>query len=180
MKQKVFFIIFEGLSLKQMNRTFWERLESNFKNLQLADFSNESNKCIDVLIGVDYYYSCILGETKRGKDSDLIAVNSHFGWIICSHYENSIDLTNLNSVHLLRANTEVLFNDYYFKEKNIFNNFKKLFNSENHGSNDVIDDVYLFIYLFIYLKNELKFNGNRRCTSRIFRGQGSNFRKGAN
>ena len=43
----------------------YERL----KNLQLADFSNESNKCIDVLIGVDYYYSCILGEIKRGKDS---------------------------------------------------------------------------------------------------------------
>ena len=42
---------------------------------------------------------------------------------------------------MLRANTEVL-NDYDFKQENIFNEFKKLFNSENHGSNGVIDDVY--------------------------------------
>ena len=112
----------------------------HLKNLQLADFSNESSKCIDVLISVDYYYSCILGETKRGKDSGPIAVNSCFGWIICDHYENSIVSTNLNSVHMLRANTKVS-NDYDFKQENIFNDFKKLFNLENHGSNVVIDDV---------------------------------------
>ena len=38
----------------------------HLKNLQLADFSNESIKCIDVLIGIDYS-SCILGETKRER-----------------------------------------------------------------------------------------------------------------
>ena len=32
----------------------------HLKNWQLADFLGESNKCIDVLIGVDYYYSSIL------------------------------------------------------------------------------------------------------------------------
>ena len=37
----------------------------------------------------------------KGKDSDPIAVNSHFGWIICGDYENSIVSTNLNSVHML-------------------------------------------------------------------------------
>ena len=132
------------------------------KNLQLADFSNESNKCIDVLIGVDYYYSCILGETKRGKDSDPIAVNSHFGWIIYGHYENSIVSTNLNSVHMLRANMEVL-NDYDFKQENIFNDFKKLFNSENHGSSDVIDDVYFSF------KNKLKFIRKRYETKLPFK-----------
>ena len=134
----------------------------HLKNLQLADFSNHSNKCIDVLISVDYYCSCILSETKRGEDSDSIAVNSYFGWIICGHYENSIVSTKLNRVLMLRANTEVL-NDYNFKQKNIFNDFKKLFNSENHGSNDVIDDVYFS------LKNELKFNGNRYETNLPFK-----------
>ena len=39
----------------------------HLKNLQLTDFLNESNNCIDVLIGIDYYYSCILGETKRER-----------------------------------------------------------------------------------------------------------------
>ena len=64
---------------------------------------------IKILVNrVDYYYSCsILGETKRVKDSDPIAVNSYLGWIICGHYENSVVSANLNSVHMLRANTEV-------------------------------------------------------------------------
>ena len=56
------------------------------------------------------------------------------------------------------ANTEVL-NDYNFKKENIFNDFKKLFNLENHGANDVIDDVYFSF------KNELKFTGNRYETN---------------
>ena len=103
-------------------------------------FSNESNIFIDVLIGVDYYYSRIVGETKRGKDSDPIAVNSHSGWIISGHYKNSIVSTNPNRVQMC-ANTEVL-NDYNFKKENIFNDFKKLFNLENHGANDVIDGIY--------------------------------------
>ena len=119
----------------------------------MVDFSNESSKCVDVLIGVAYYYSCILGESKRGKDNDPIAVNSHFDWIICGHYENSIVSTNLNSVHIFRANTEDL-NDY---------DFKKLFNSENHGANDVIDDVYFSF------KNKLNFNGNRYETKLPFK-----------
>ena len=41
---------------------------------------------------------------------------------------------------MLRANTKVS-NDYDFKQENIFNDFKKLFNLENQGSNVVIDDV---------------------------------------
>ena len=106
--------------------------------------------------------SCILCESKRGKDSDPIAVNSYFGWIICGHYENSIVSINLNSVYILRANTEVL-NDYDFKQENIFNDFKKLFNSENHGSNDVID------YVYFSFKNELEFNGNRYETKISFK-----------
>ena len=120
----------------------------HLKQLQLADFSNESKKCIDVLTGVDYYYWCILAETKWGKDSEPIVVNSHFGWIICGHYENCIVSANLNRVHMLQANTEVL-NDYDFKQENIFNSFKRLFISDNHGSNGVIDDVYFSF------KNEL-------------------------
>ena len=128
----------------------------------MADFSNKSNKCIDVLTGVDYYYSCILGETKRGKRSNPIATNSYFGWIICGHYENSIVSTNLNSARMLRANAEVL-NDYDFKQENIFNDFKNLFNSENYGSNDGNNDVYF------YFKNELKFKRNRYETKPPFK-----------
>ena len=39
--------------------------------------------------------SCILGETKSGKDSEPFAVNSYFNWIIAGYYENSIVSTPL-------------------------------------------------------------------------------------
>ena len=58
---------------------------------------------------------------------------------------------------MLCANTEVL-NDYNFKKENIFNDFKKLFNLENDGANDVIDGIYFSF------KNKLKFNGSRYDT----------------
>ena len=95
------------------------------------------------MTGVDYYYSCILGETKRGKRSNPIATNSYFGWIICGHYENSIVSTNLNSARMLRANAEVL-NDYDFKQENIFNDFKKLLIRK------IMDQVMLLV-TFIFL-----------------------------
>ena len=85
------------------------------------------------------------------KDSDPSAVNSYLGWIICGHYENSVVSTNLNSVHMLRANTEV-WNNYDFKQENIFNDFKKLFNSENHGSNEIIGDVYFSFFFQKWIK----------------------------
>ena len=63
---------------------------------------------------------------------------------------------------MLRANTEVL-NDYDFKQENIFNDFKKPFDPENHGSNGVID------YVYFSFKKELEFNGNRYETKISFK-----------
>ena len=79
---------------------------AHLTQLQLADYSSSNDKCVDVLIGVDYYYSCLLGEIKKGKENEPIAIKSHFGWIVCGFYENSSVNTNLNSVHMLRVNTE--------------------------------------------------------------------------
>ena len=59
----------------------------HLKRIELADSSPDTTKCIDVLIGVDYYYSCITGEVKRGKDYKPIAINSCFSWIVCDYYE---------------------------------------------------------------------------------------------
>ena len=61
-------------------------VSSNYKHLKRIELTGSSpgtTKYIDVLIGVDFYYCCITGEVKRGKDFEPIAINSCFGWILC-------------------------------------------------------------------------------------------------
>ena len=49
------------------------------QNLTLADSSPDGNKRIDILAGVDSYYSCIGSEIKRGSGSQPLAISSIFG-----------------------------------------------------------------------------------------------------
>ena len=58
-------------------------------------------------MGVDYYYSCIGSEIKRGSGNQPLAISSIFGWILCGCNETQGNVhTNLNSTHVLRLNTE--------------------------------------------------------------------------
>ena len=41
----------------------------HLQNLTFADSSSDGNKRIDILVGVDYYYSCIGGEIKRSSEN---------------------------------------------------------------------------------------------------------------
>ena len=60
---------------------------SNLQELNLADrppldeTSNSSDSSVDVLIGSDYYWDVVDGETIRGTDG-LVAVSSKFGWLL--------------------------------------------------------------------------------------------------
>ena len=55
----------------------------HLQNLTLADSFPDGNKRIDVLVGVDYYYSCIGSEIKRDSGNQPLAISSIFGWILC-------------------------------------------------------------------------------------------------
>ena len=102
-------------------------VSSNYEHLKRIE-SPETTKCIDVLMGVDYYYSCITGEVKRGKDYEPIAINSCFGWIVCGYYEQPYVSTNfVNSAHMLRTNTELLNKFEEIKSENTFNDDLKNF-----------------------------------------------------
>ena len=62
-----------------------------------------------MLIGLDYYYTFINGESIRGKQSEPIALKSVFGWIICGYFKNPDEVNaNLNITHMYRVNTNVL------------------------------------------------------------------------
>ena len=77
------------------------------QNLTLADSSPDGNKRIDILVGVDYYYSCFGSEIKRGSGKQPLAISSIFGWILCGCNETQRNVhTNLNSTHVLRLNAQ--------------------------------------------------------------------------
>ena len=52
----------------------------HLQGLQLAD-SSKSHKSIDVLIGSDYYWDFVTGDTVRGEFGPT-AINSKFGWLV--------------------------------------------------------------------------------------------------
>ena len=57
----------------------------------MADFSNGNNndsKGVDVLIGIDFYYSFVTGEIKYGNIGEPYAIGTHCGGIICGKFDN--------------------------------------------------------------------------------------------
>ena len=67
-------------------------------------------------MGVDYYYSCIGSEIKRGSGNELLAIGSIFGWILCGCNETQRNVhTNLNSTHVLRLNNSSCFDKEPFE-----------------------------------------------------------------
>ena len=87
----------------------------HLQNLTLADSSPDGNKRIDILVGVDYYYSCIGSEIKRGSENQPLAISSIFGWVLCGCNESQRNVhTNLNFTHVLCLNTENVINSNCF------------------------------------------------------------------
>ena len=55
----------------------------HLQGLTLADSYSRNSVQVDVLIGADHYYSFVTGICKRGENPEsLVAVESHFGWIL--------------------------------------------------------------------------------------------------
>ena len=73
------------------------------KNLDLSDISR-NDRDIDLLIGADYYWCVVEGETKRCGTEGLVAINSKLGWLLSGPYEwNNQDsaAVNLATTHVL-------------------------------------------------------------------------------
>ena len=77
---------------------------NHLKNLKLADLSNRDTKSINILIGLDYYYLFVTGDSISGEPNDPIPLNSNFGWILCGTFVE-ITQANFNVTHLFRVDT---------------------------------------------------------------------------
>ena len=94
-----------------LNITFASQNYAHLNGLELADCSKNSVKKVDMLIDLDNYYTFIISENIRGKQSQPIALKSIFDWIICGYFKNPDEVnTNLNITHMYLVNTDVLEN----------------------------------------------------------------------
>ena len=71
----------QGQSIENLDISKYNYL----KNLDFADkyTSDNSEKCIDILIGMDYYFNFLTGKiNKRGPPGCPVAIESNFEWIL--------------------------------------------------------------------------------------------------
>ena len=80
-------VIFDNLSRPGVTK---QVLESKYiNNLQLADDYTQKNDCnINVLIGLNHYYSVVSGRIRRAPEKP-IALESMFGWVLVSDSSNT-------------------------------------------------------------------------------------------
>ena len=72
------------------------------QSVNLADRGDSSNKEIDLLIGADFYWKLVNGETKRIKDIGLFAIKSILGLLINCPISKRDDIVK-NSVNLIQS-----------------------------------------------------------------------------
>ena len=63
---------------------------AHLDGLELADEPYSSGNTIDLLIGSDFYWDFVTGETKRGEEGP-IAVNSALGWLLSGPISGTVD-----------------------------------------------------------------------------------------
>ena len=68
--------------------------------LELADELCSSGRSADLLIGSDYYWNFVTGETKRGKEGP-IAVNSKLGCLLSGPVNESVDRSFITNSNLI-------------------------------------------------------------------------------
>ena len=69
----------QDIKYAQENYSFLEDLFSAESGIS----SSRDEMPIDILVGLDYYYSILSGRTKRAVAGGPVALESNLGWILC-------------------------------------------------------------------------------------------------
>ena len=104
---------------------------------------------IEILVGLDYYYSLVSGKTIRSPrySNTPVAIESSLGWIICGHAQ---DFKNQNYRTLLTSTTDVI----NYEQDELKNDLRYFWEIETLG---VKDDVGVHEQFMA----DVTFNGER-------------------
>ena len=64
----------------------------HLKDIKFADSYPRGPTEIDILVGIDFYYSIVDGKCQKGLEPDMpVAVSTNLGWILCGPIQNNVD-----------------------------------------------------------------------------------------
>ena len=143
---------------------FAQQNYSYLKNLTLAEnVINGGELPVDILSGLDYYYSFLSGKTVRGPPNGPVALESIFGWILCGPvskgYKNLRDVnTNLTSTLTMKIDSERICNE----DQELREQLEKFWEVDSLGLSDegTVYDQF---------KNDIYFDGERYTTKLPFK-----------
>ena len=139
--------------LSNQNTKFYADNYRHLRKLCLADYSRGEEKLnVNVLIGLDYYFSFVTGKIIRGEGGPT-AISSKLGWILSGGFQTDDDESNCFEVHTMRQNTE---------HDILRNELQKFWQIESVG--ELEEDNVMTAF-----KQTLEFNGERYVTKLPFR-----------
>ena len=126
---------------------------SHLQNLELAEYDRgPGKKTVDMLVGLDFYYSFINGRIVRGEEGAPIAVESNVGYIICGPMKMKFEDSRCNMIQSLT----ILADSEYSTTKS--DELKKVWEESNVKIVDVHDDED---FVYEEFKKNIKFDGER-------------------
>ena len=123
------------------------------KGLHLADTGQHSpGSKIDILIGSDCDWKVVAEEVKRDSRSEMVAINTMFGWCLSGPFKNK------NNVHesniSLVSSTDVMQIAREINEDQMLHNLNKFWNLDSIGIKDNEQSVYEKFESNIKFKNQ--------------------------
>ena len=100
----------------------------HLEGLALADSLDDSCGDIDILIGSDYYWDLVSGETNRG-DSRPTAVSSIFGWLLSGPLRDSVTVDSISSNLIISGECPFAVH----KDEELVNTIEKFWKTESTG-----------------------------------------------
>ena len=115
------------------------KVEVNYphlEDLQLADSLNDNCGAIDVLIGSDYYWEIVSGETVRG-DCGPTAVSSKFGWLLAGPLRDSVTSYTVTSNLIISGDCPFASHE----NDELISNLERFWETESIGIREMKEDV---------------------------------------
>ena len=137
-------------------------LSQNYPHLQGLSIANSSSKTsfdVALLVGLDFYYSSITGNVKRGQIGEPIAVESKLGWILTGPSKSNLVQTYLSDTHTLHIKPQY----QTFDETSDFNFPSSIWDIESINMSKKDKQFYE------KFENNLCFEGERLCTVTFYR-----------
>ena len=113
---------------------------SKYSYLQNLDFqdkytSDNSEKFIDILIEIDYYFNFVTNKIKRGPPDCPVATESNFGWILSGPNGTAKEKSKFVSSNIANSHTMFVDNITHkaYDELNLKGSMQRFWEVENVG-----------------------------------------------